>query len=448
MCLEGRSAALLVALCSIVTTAGGGSTPLTDGCPTRTIGPPLSTPRISHDTRQYDARTVRDGAQIRGRLVTADYRQLTNGTLVMTPEDSDGSASSINSAMLPDGSFVFSNVQPGSYLIRALAQTQQSDTSLFALFRVTVRERDVEGIELVLRPGATIAGRIIVEPGSGVRPSTGSGRPEAAEGRDPGSANGTARGAALIGALAGLRVRAPFNDGGSFGEAQMGEARLDGSFTVQGVMAGAHLLMVDGLPPPWSVKNVTYRGQDITDTGLQADSGQRLAGVSITVTTRATEVSGTVRDGDERAAAGARVLFVPVPAGIWPIASRRYARAIANASGHYSVRGLSSGDYRVLAALELGDRDIYRRDILRAVRDQGVAITLETDQARIVDLSVIQLPLQRGGDLTNLISRFDMRASIASEPRERRAPTKRRARERVRESEGRSPSAKTRAAAR
>lgn len=320
-----------------------------------------------------------NGVRIRGRLVTADYQQLANGTLVMTPEDSDSSASSINGAMLPDGSFVFSNVPPGSYLIRALAQVQQNENSLFALFRVTVRERDVDGIELVLRPGATIAGRIILDPGSVVR--------------DPGSADDAARSASLIGALAGLRVRAPFSDGASFGDAQTGEARRDGAFTVQGVMAGAHLLMVDGLPPPWSVKNVTYRGQDITDTGLQADSGQQLSGVSITVTDRATEVSGTVRDGGEQAAAGARVLFVPVPAGLWPLASRRYARAITDAIGHYSVRGLPTGDYRAIAALEIGDRDVYRRDILQAVRDHGVAITLETAQARVVDLSVVQLPL-------------------------------------------------------
>jgi len=392
MCLEGRSAALLVALWSIVTTAGGGSTSATDGRFNRTVVPPL-TPRISQDTRPDAGLTVPDGAQIRGRLVTGDYRQLTNGTLVMTPEDSDSSASSINGAMLPDGSFVFSKVPPGSYLIRALAQVQQSDRSLFALFRVTVRERDVDGIELVLRPGATIAGRIIVERGAGVRP-TGAGRPEPAEGRDPGSGNDGARGESLIGALAGLRVRAPFSDGASFGDAQTGEPRRDGGFTVQGVMAGAHLLMVDGLPPPWSVKNVTYRGQDITDIGLQADSGQQLGGVSITVTDRATEVSGTVRAGDQQAAAGARVLFVPVPAGLWPVASRRYARAITDPSGHYSVRGLPTGDYRVMAALEIGDRDVYRREILRAVRDQGVAITLKIDQARVVDLLAIQLPLQ------------------------------------------------------
>ena len=378
MCLEGRSAALLVALSSIVNSGGAGLTSLTAGWPTTTITAPFATSRTANDGRS-SVPAAPNGVRIRGRLVTADYQQLANGTLVMTPEDSDSSASSINGAMLPDGSFVFSNVPPGSYLIRALAQVQQNENSLFALFRVTVRERDVDGIELVLRPGATIAGRIILDPGSVVR--------------GPGSADDAARSASLIGALAGLRVRAPFSDGASFGDAQTGEARRDGAFTVQGVMAGAHLLMVDGLPPPWSVKNVTYRGQDITDTGLQADSGQQLSGVSITVTDRATEVSGTVRDGGEQAAAGARVLFVPVPAGLWPLASRRYARAITDAIGHYSVRGLPTGDYRAIAALEIGDRDVYRRDILQAVRDHGVAITLETAQARVVDLSVVQLPL-------------------------------------------------------
>jgi len=307
---------------------------------------------------------MRNGAQIRGRLLTTDHQPLASGTLVMTPEDSDGSASSINGAMMPDGSFVFSNVPPGSYLIRALAQVKESDASLFALFRVTVRDRDVDGVEMLLRPGATISGRIIFDPGSVVRD------------------------------LTGVRVRAPFNDGGSFGDAQTGEPRRDGTFTVQGVMAGAHLLVVEGLPAPWLVKNVMYRGQDITDTGLEADSGQRLAGIGITLTNRATEVSGTVRDGDGRVAPEARVLFVPVPAGLWPLASRRYARATTDTGGHYSVRGLPPGAYKVMAALELGDRDVYRRDILRAVRDQGVAMTLETEHARVVDLSVTQLTLQ------------------------------------------------------
>jgi hypothetical protein len=282
----------------------------------------------------------------------------------MMPEDGAGASASIDAIMRPDGSFVFSNVPPGSYLIRALAQTEPNGPPLFALFRVTVRGPDVEGINLILLPGATISGRLVTGSGS----------------------------ASPVVALASARVRAPFNDG-SFGDAQTGAPQRDGSFAIRGVMAGPHLLVVDGLPAPWSVKSVTFRGQDITDTGVQADSGQRFDDVKITITAAASEVSGIVREGGDRVVARARVLVVPVPAQLWPPASRRFARSLTDAAGHYSVRGLPAGNYRVAAALELEDRDAYRAEVLRAVREEGVAVTLEETGTLVVDLSLTRIPL-------------------------------------------------------
>jgi hypothetical protein len=309
--------------------------------------------------------TRRAGAEIRGTLVTPDRRPLLNATLVMTPEERTGSAPSIDATMRPNGTFVFSDVPPGSYLIRALAQIEPNGAPLFAVFRVTVRGPDVVGITLILLPGATISGTLVVDSGSAPPSET----------------------------LARARVRAPFNDGGWFGDALTGTPQRDGSFAIRGVMAGPHLLVVDGLPAPWSVKSVTYRGQDITDTGFQADSGQRFDAVKITITDAANEVSGIVRDGGDRVVAHARVLFVPVPAQLWPTASRRFARSLTDAAGRYSVRGLPAGNYRVAAALELEDRDAYRAEVLRAVREEGVAVTLEETGARVVDLSLTRILL-------------------------------------------------------
>jgi hypothetical protein len=363
MCLEGRSAALLVALGSIVSIAGGSASP--PGSRPAAGFTLQASHQASSETSSHGAAAWSASAEIRGRLLTPDRRQLSDGTLVMTPEDRDGSATEVNAIMRPDGSFLFSNVPPGSYLIRALAQTDRDGRSLFALFRVTVRDSDVDGIELVLLPGAIISGRLMTESRSG----------------------------SIGDAVASVRVRAPFDDGSSFGDAQTGGPRRDGSFTIDGVMAGAHLIVVEGLPAPWSLKSVTYRGKDITDVGLQADSGQRLDDVRITITTSAGEVSGTVRDGEKQVVRNARVLFVPVPAALWPVAGRRFARSLTDAAGRYSVRGLPAGDYRVAAALELGDRDIYRGEVLRAVRDHGSAITLEAGASRVVDLVAGQLPL-------------------------------------------------------
>jgi hypothetical protein len=364
MCLGGRSAALLVALGSIVRIAGGSASAL-DLRPSSGVTLPQDTPQSSAEPGSRGALATVRSPQIRGRLLTPDRRQLAHGSLVMTPEDSDGSTASTNGMMRPDGSFLFTGVPPGSYLIRALAQTELDGSLLFAVFRVTVRDRDLDGIDLVLRPGATISGRLVGDSSSG----------------------------SLSDVLPRVRVRAPFDDGSSFGDAQTGEPRRDGTFAIQGVMAGAHLIVVEGLPAPWSLKTVRYRGQDITDVGVQADSGQRVDDVRITITDRGNDVSGTVRNGEERAVANARVLFVPVPAALWPVASRRFARSLTDATGHYNVRGLPAGDYRAAALLEVGDRDMYRDEIIRAVRNHGIAITLENAGMRVLDLKV-GTPLQ------------------------------------------------------
>jgi len=108
----------------------------------------------------------------------------------MTPEES-ASAAAVNATVLPDGSFVFSDEPQGSYLIRALAQTEPSGTPLFPLFRVTVRGSDVDTTTVMLRPGATISGRLV-----------------AGSGRD-----------SISDVLAAAHVRAPFSEGGPFGDA-------------------------------------------------------------------------------------------------------------------------------------------------------------------------------------------------------------------------------------
>ena len=64
-------------------------------------------------------------------------------------------------------------------------------------------------------------------------------------------------------------MRAPFSDGSSFGDAPTGEILANGSFIIRGLMSGSHIITVEGLPYPWVLKSVTYRGQDITDTGLE-----------------------------------------------------------------------------------------------------------------------------------------------------------------------------------
>jgi hypothetical protein len=303
------------------------------------------------------------GVHVRGTIATPDRRPLINGALIMTRAQTEGPVPTVDAAIFPDGSFVFSGVLPGIYQIRALAQTEAGGTPLFALYRIAVTGTDMDNVHLTLTPGASVSGKVSVDTGGGAKPPP----------------------------FLNMRVRAPLADGSSFGEALTGDVLRDGSFTIRGVMTGTHLVIVEGLPSPWVLGSVMDRDHDVTDTGIQADSGRRFDDVRVTITSVASDVSGTVHDGDGRGVAGALVMLVPVPQQSWAVVGRRFARRRTDAAGHYSVRGLPSGEYRAAASLGLDDRDGYRPDILRAVGEAGLRVRLDDLAARVVDLPLTRM---------------------------------------------------------
>ena len=351
MCLEGRVPALLVALASVVMSASSSS--------------PIHVP--SATSAALDVARQPGGARVTVTLATPDRRKLINAAVIMTPGADHGpTAEQVGDVMIyPDGSFTFNNVQPGSYQIRGRAETEAGGASLFAIYRIVVKDRD-ETVRLTLRPGASVSGRISADAASTARPAT----------------------------LAGLRIQAPFLDGTSFGDRPAGETLADGSFIIRGVISGTHAITVEGLPEPWVLKHVTYRGQDISDTGLEADSGQRLADVRVTITDIASEVNGIVRDAEGRGVSGAKVLIIPAASQFWTRVSRRFGRTSTDADGRYRYRGLPSGEYRVVAST-LDERDVYRRDLLRELSKLGVTLSLDAVATRAIDLRLTPVATPR-----------------------------------------------------
>ncbi len=354
MCFVSWGPALLVALaCGAMPVVASGPPPLAAGI---------------HDTGtttvSVNATLQPAGVRVSGTIASADRRPLVSGVVLLAPSGNaePGSVRIGDAMMFPDGSFVFKDVPPGIYQIRARAEAL-GHLFLFAAFGVSVSDRDLTGVTLTLLPGATISGKLEVEATRAPRPRT----------------------------LAGIRVRSPFADGSSFGDALTGESVRDGSFTIRGVMAGRHLITLEDLPDPWVLKAITYRGRDITDEGLETDSGQEFQDVRVAITDVATEVSGLVRDAEGTIAPDATVLLIPVAKQFQMRYNRRCGRATTDASGHYRYRGLPPGDYRVAAAAGLDERDAYRADVLRQLSEAGVPVTLATTDRRAVDLRLTRV---------------------------------------------------------
>jgi hypothetical protein len=322
----------------------------------------IVTPGVEPKVKIVFALKIVKPARVSGTIATSDRRQLISGNIIMSPIHGQGltSVPAEDVEILPDGSFSFRNVPPGRYQIRARGDVAPGAISLFATFRVVVEGRDIAHIDLVLLPGASLEGTLLVE---AVR------QPEPAS-------------------LAGLRVRAPFADGSTFGDTPTGDVQTDGSYVIRGMMAGSHYIGVEGLQDPWVIKSVTHQGRDITDTGIHAQSRQQFRNVRVIITDVATDLSGMVRDAGGRPAAEATIVVVPLAEQFWTRTSRRFGLTRSGDDGRYRIRGLPAGEYRVVATTETDETEVYRRDLLRQLVDAGLPLSLEPLESRALDLAL------------------------------------------------------------
>lgn len=304
-------------------------------------------------------------ANVKGLLETPDDRLLISGMVIMSPVMGEALASipSDDAELMPDGSFMFRNVPPGLYQIRARAEIDVQDVALFATYRIRVEGRDVSNIRMALRPGASVSGKVIHDARNTPRPPT----------------------------PTGLRVRAPLIDGSNFGDALTGDVQSDATFRVRGLIAGTHYVSVEGLTPPWIVKQILWRGKDITDIPVHVESREEIDSVRITLTDVASEITGTVRDGRARPVADALIAVIPVAAQFWTRTSRRFGLTVSDASGKYRLRGLPAGEYRIVASAELDESEVYRGDLVRKLSAQGQPVSLTDHQAVAVDLRLTSI---------------------------------------------------------
>ena len=73
-----------------------------------------------------------------------------------------------------------------------------------------------------------------------------------------------------------------------------GTVKADGTFELRG-LTGTRLIRAVALPPGWMLKSVTVNGADVTDTGVEFKPGEAVTGLEVVLTSKVTEVSGTVK---------------------------------------------------------------------------------------------------------------------------------------------------------
>jgi hypothetical protein len=303
-------------------------------------------------------------SRISGTITTPGQYRLLSGTVLLVGRDEP-----LNSPLLaedvefqPDGRFFLRNVPPGRFQIRARAEVAPKRVTWFSSYTITVDGQDVAGVSMILSPGAVAGGRVDWAPGATRRPS-----------RD-----------------AVMRVRAPLADGSSFGDSLSGDIAPDGTFTIAGIMRGPHFFTVEGLPEPWVLTSVLWRGRNVIDQVTTVDDGQQLADLHLIVSAEATQLEGIVRDASGRPAGDMLVVTSAPPPAVPSPANPRFRATRTDKDGRYRLSGLPAGDYRIAAVSGMDELLVHRREWLGRLSASGTPVSLARQGVRTLDLTALQ----------------------------------------------------------
>jgi len=254
-----------------------------------------------------------------------------------------------------DGSFTFQHVPWGTYLLQAMTQ------SSFGSLAISVDTPNVTGLQLNVSSGTKLQGRFILE------------------GEAPPPPVGRARVAPMLVDF----VSGPFIGRGL----SPGRVNDDWTFETSGLF-GVGVVRAVGLSAPWTLKNATLNGRDVTDTPLDFRKGD-VNGLEITITSRSASLSGVVREGLSAISDYVIIVFA-VDSTKWAYPSRFVMMTRPNQQGRFTVSGLVPETYLAIAVPAVDGAQWQDPVVLETLRPFATRVTLAEGEHKMQDLKLIR----------------------------------------------------------
>src|SRR5262249_6544813 len=143
----------------------------------------------------------------------------------------------------------------------------------------------------------------------------------------------------------------------------LAQANSDGTFVLENIAPTEYRLAISGLPPGFYVKDARLGGADVLGKEFPIASSVS-GGFNIVVSPSSGEVSGAVQDDRQQPVAEALVALVP---DRQRDRSDLYKSATTDASGRFTVRGITPGDYKLFAWEDLARGGYFEPGLLQKV---------------------------------------------------------------------------------
>jgi hypothetical protein len=288
---------------------------------------------------------------------------------VVTIDPFDGLMTGLPMRPQPNGAFAFTGVTPGRHAVVASTGAAggrgappATGPFLWAATEVVVAGRDEPNLQFALQPGITVSGTIVFERTTLTPPVINTVR------------------AALNPILTGTQVAVgQFN--GTVGD--------DGTFRIA-VMPGrytARALLPAG-STGWVLKSAVANGRDTADEGLDVRAGEEGPSVTITLTDRPSEISGTLQDATGRPAPDYFIIVFPADKTKWSSGARRIQQLRPGTDGRFTARNLPAGEYRIAALTDVAPGEAFDPAFLERLVAHTVAVTLAEGEKKVQDIRV------------------------------------------------------------
>ena len=131
---------------------------------------------------------------------------------------------------------------------------------------------------------------------------------------------------------------------------------------------------------------MTLGGTEVADVPFELKPGQNVDNVTVVLSDRTTELSGTVRDAQNASSGGVTVIAFATESQYWRAQSRRISTARTGQTGAYRLRGLPAGDYYVIAVDDVEQGELFDPAYLDSVKDKATHVSLNEGDKKTQDL--------------------------------------------------------------
>jgi protocatechuate 3,4-dioxygenase beta subunit len=323
-------------------------------------------------------------AKVTGIVLSSEGKPVEGALITAQPKNMDGAGMMAGGTGRSDknGAFTIPSVAPGDYVLQSrslqITMSGGGDNMVFSArvgggpdgggsdaevgsLPIVVTGEDLANVVLVTAKGATASGKLTFEGGT--------------------APNG----------ITNIRVMPVAADGDGGPQMVFGNAnsvKADGSFEVKGLL-GARLLRLMNVPAGWVPKSVRVNGTDITDTGMEFKPGEAVTGVEIVLTSRMSNVSGTVTgSGSEPVKDYTLVIFADDPQR-WTLPNTRYVVGRRpDQNGRFEVKSLPPGSYYAAAVDYLPDGEWNDPDVLERLRAGAKRFSLDEGESKTLELKI------------------------------------------------------------